>query len=235
MEKLRTKQTLWLMALAGPVVLLLAGDGGATVHWLRTGECPGGPMDRFPTSCGPLEVALVLLGGWAAFLVLPLLVGWWAGVTGIFVLARRPGEPRFRPTWAEVLLGLGLTAGSGGLGAWLGRVATEHVLAELMPVMPVTPAVVAAGAAMLATSVWWVLLTSHHHASPRAWGAGCGAVAGLGATLAGAVATLAFHWRPGWLWSPRLWDLWLGGALIGAAAGGSAAALWLALARRGKP
>ena len=47
-------------------------------HWLATGMCPGGPMDRPAATCGPLEFfSLVFLGGWAAWLVVPLLCAWW--------------------------------------------------------------------------------------------------------------------------------------------------------------
>lgn len=78
-------------ALALPVVALCALNAAEILHWLRTGHCPGGPMDRAAGPCGPLEfVGVVLLGGWAAFLVVPLLVIWYAAVgLGWWVVARR--------------------------------------------------------------------------------------------------------------------------------------------------
>jgi hypothetical protein len=78
------------VAMLVPVVGLLLFNAAALGDWLRSGICPGGPMDRPALPCGPLDfVWIVLLGGWAAFLIVPLLVLCWAGITIYFVLAAR--------------------------------------------------------------------------------------------------------------------------------------------------
>lgn len=84
----------WLAMLA-PLVGLLLLNAGALGDWLRTGICPGGPMDRPAAPCGPVGfVMTVVLGGWAAFLVIPLLVVCWIGITIYFLLAARPRAPK---------------------------------------------------------------------------------------------------------------------------------------------
>ena len=70
---------------------LLAWLGRAELaRWATTGLCPAGPMDRPEAPCGLFEiVGIVFFGGWAAFLVLPVLLGWWALLGLGAVLARR--------------------------------------------------------------------------------------------------------------------------------------------------
>ena len=76
------------LALLLPVAGLVALNIGEIVTWLQTGLCPGGPMDRPAAPCGPLRFLwIVVLGGWAAFLVVPLLLVCWVAITIGFVLA----------------------------------------------------------------------------------------------------------------------------------------------------
>ena len=75
------------MALLLPAAGLALFNIGEIVTWLQTGMCPGGPMDRPAAPCGPLRFLwIVVLGGWAAFLVVPLLLACWVAITIGFVL-----------------------------------------------------------------------------------------------------------------------------------------------------
>lgn len=74
----------WLFAGAfalGPAVLfgvMTAINARQIKLWLDTGMCPGGPMDRLPAACGPLELfSITILGGWVAWLVVLVLAAWW--------------------------------------------------------------------------------------------------------------------------------------------------------------
>lgn len=80
------------------LLLPLAGIGVLSHHdlgrWLSTGLCPAGPMDRPSRACGLPELFfIVFLGGWASFLVVPLLLFWGSGVTFVFWLATRRRAP----------------------------------------------------------------------------------------------------------------------------------------------
>ncbi len=79
----RTKWLLaavYLLAASLPLLCLGALGSGELLTWLKTGMCPAGPMDRPARLCSPAELFfIVFLGGWASFLVLPVLVLWEAG------------------------------------------------------------------------------------------------------------------------------------------------------------
>jgi len=69
-----------------PFALLAVASRHEIGVWLTTGMCPGGPMDRPASACGPgAFFEIVFLGGWAAFLVVPLLLVWGLGWTGVFL------------------------------------------------------------------------------------------------------------------------------------------------------
>ena len=87
----RTLVSLYVVGLLLPWTCLAALSRREIATWLTTGMCPGGPMDRPAAPCGPLSFfAIVFLGGWAAFLVVPLLLVWWAGCTGaLFATLKR--------------------------------------------------------------------------------------------------------------------------------------------------
>jgi hypothetical protein len=85
----RTAWALYLGALAIPIVALVWLNASEFARWFATGICPGGPMDRAAAPCNAFEFAsIVLLGGWAAFIVVPALLGWMLVATLIFRWAR---------------------------------------------------------------------------------------------------------------------------------------------------
>lgn len=78
----------YALALLLPVIGIGVMSRGEIATWLATGTCPGGAMDRPAALCGPLEFfGVVFLGGWAAFIVVPVLVAWWLACTGAWRLA----------------------------------------------------------------------------------------------------------------------------------------------------
>ncbi len=78
-----------MLALLAPLVAVGALSSADIGEWLRTGLCPGGPMDRPVQPCGPMDLFfIVFLGGWGAFLVVPLLVVWSVFWVGAFVAVR---------------------------------------------------------------------------------------------------------------------------------------------------
>ena len=65
-----------------PLVVIGLASTDEIFMWLRTGICPAGPMDRPAAPCGPFSFfSIVFLGGWAAFVFLPLLLAWWTVAT----------------------------------------------------------------------------------------------------------------------------------------------------------
>lgn len=77
------------LGLLPPGVLAWLGRAELT-RWARTGLCPAGPMDRPEAPCDLFElVGIVIFGGWAAFLVVPMLLGWWGLLGAGAVLLRR--------------------------------------------------------------------------------------------------------------------------------------------------
>jgi hypothetical protein len=71
--------------LALPFALLAVASRREIGVWLTTGMCPGGPMDRLASACGPATFfEIVFLGGWVAFLMVPLLLVWGLGWTLVF-------------------------------------------------------------------------------------------------------------------------------------------------------
>lgn len=85
----RTKWMLsgiYVFALILPLIVVAFFSTHEIVTWLSTGMCPAGPMDRPSRLCGAAEFfVIVLLGGWAAFLSVPILIGWWILCTGGFI------------------------------------------------------------------------------------------------------------------------------------------------------
>jgi hypothetical protein len=95
-----TQRTKWI-GLAYALVMVLPLVASALLNrqeiatWLSSGLCPGGPMDRPAAPCGPVDIMfIVFLGGWAVFIVLPLLIVWWTAATAAFFLARRRNRQR---------------------------------------------------------------------------------------------------------------------------------------------
>lgn len=79
---------LYVLALCAPVAVLAFVGAHDLSTWLETGFCPGGPMDRPAAPCSAAELAfLVFLGGWAAFVVVPLELLYAAACTAAFALA----------------------------------------------------------------------------------------------------------------------------------------------------
>jgi len=90
-----TAKVLLAAALVAPFVAIGVADRSAVARWLSTGVCPGSAMDHPAAPCGAGEFFLrVFLGGWAAFVVVPALVGWWATCVAAFALVRRRSTPR---------------------------------------------------------------------------------------------------------------------------------------------
>jgi hypothetical protein len=69
-----------LLAVAPFVALAVLGHHELST-WAQTGMCPAGPMDRPAAPCSFADLAvIVFLGGWVAFLVVPVLAVWELGV-----------------------------------------------------------------------------------------------------------------------------------------------------------
>jgi hypothetical protein len=69
-------------------------------EWSSSGLCPGGPMDRPARPCSLLGIfALVFLGGWVGFIVVPLWSLWVVSCTvALYVALRVPTQSdRERP------------------------------------------------------------------------------------------------------------------------------------------
>jgi hypothetical protein len=91
----RTARTLYLLALAFPLAVLAWVNAAEIGRWLDTGMCPGGPMDRAAAPCGLWGfVGVVMLGGRAAFVVVPVLGLWVVGATALYALTRRRAARR---------------------------------------------------------------------------------------------------------------------------------------------
>lgn len=79
--------SLYVLGLLLPWACIAAMSTRDIGTWLETGMCPAGPMDRPAAPCGSADFfAIVFLGGWVAFLVIPFLVVWWAGCTGALLV-----------------------------------------------------------------------------------------------------------------------------------------------------
>lgn len=71
----------------GVIALLSRAD---LARWATTGVCPGGPMDHPAAPCGPFEIVFrVFLGGWAAWLFVPVLAAWCGACALGYRLVRR--------------------------------------------------------------------------------------------------------------------------------------------------
>lgn len=84
----------WALGVSYALALLvpLVGIGALSSHeidvWLSTGMCPAGPMDRPAAPCGLVDLfTIVFLGGWAAFIVVPVLAAWALGCTAVWAAA----------------------------------------------------------------------------------------------------------------------------------------------------
>jgi hypothetical protein len=83
----------YVLTLVFPFIVSGLNSQPVLSAWLRTGNCPGGPMDRPEQVCDPFTFFFVVfLGGWFSWIVLPLLGVWWVGST----LAFRSLLKRFR-------------------------------------------------------------------------------------------------------------------------------------------
>jgi hypothetical protein len=80
--------------LALPLLALAILGRHDLAEWSSSGLCPGGPMDRPARPCGLLGIfALVFLGGWVGFIVVPLWSLWVAVCTVALSRAlRRPPQ-----------------------------------------------------------------------------------------------------------------------------------------------
>jgi hypothetical protein len=90
---------IWYVLVLLPIAVLIAINTKEILHWFQTGHCPGGPMDRVSAPCGPIDlIRIVFLGGWVAFIVVPILVGYWICLLVAFAVIRdltaRRREPR---------------------------------------------------------------------------------------------------------------------------------------------
>jgi hypothetical protein len=85
----------YAVALALPFIATAIESRALIADWFMTGICPGGPMDRPAHLCGFGEwFFITFLGGWAAFLVIPMLALWFALCTTVFALWRRRARSR---------------------------------------------------------------------------------------------------------------------------------------------
>lgn len=76
----------YVAALMLPFAAIALLERATIADWLVTGMCPGGPMDRSAHLCGFGELfSIVFLGGWVAFLVIPVLVVWFVLCTAAFL------------------------------------------------------------------------------------------------------------------------------------------------------
>ena len=79
------RSALFLFALALPFIVVGVFSTSEIGTWLSTGMCPGGPMDQVAGPCGPLHFFMrVFLGGWVAFIFIPLVLLWWAILTLVY-------------------------------------------------------------------------------------------------------------------------------------------------------
>jgi len=88
---------IYAFALVLPLVVVAVFSQHEIATWLSTGMCPAGPMDRPSRPCGPVDFfAIVFLGGWAAFIFVPILLGWWvlcsAGLAAASAYLRKRGR-----------------------------------------------------------------------------------------------------------------------------------------------
>ncbi len=78
----------WLFARSLPFLGLALLNRSYNASWMRTGTCPG-PMDRAgPCSLGQM-LGVVFLGGWVAFLVVPVVLAWSLAWTAALLAALR--------------------------------------------------------------------------------------------------------------------------------------------------
>ncbi len=79
----------YLLGIVAPFVVIGALSRLEIAAWFALGVCPGGAMDQPAAACGFFEFLFrVFLGGWAAFVVVPAIVIWWAVWTGGWVAVR---------------------------------------------------------------------------------------------------------------------------------------------------
>lgn len=85
----------YVTALLLPFAWIASRSGSELHRWLDTGVCPAGPMDRPARPCSLFELFfIVFLGGWVASMVIPMLVLWWAFVSGVAWSVWRRLDPR---------------------------------------------------------------------------------------------------------------------------------------------
>lgn len=89
----------YALALLVPFVGIGWLSSDAIDLWLSTGMCPAGPMDRPAAPCGLVDFFLIVfLGGWAAFIVVPVLVVWALVCTGVWAAMWAFGSRHARST-----------------------------------------------------------------------------------------------------------------------------------------
>jgi len=79
-------------AAVAPFGVIAALSRADLARWATTGVCPGGPMDHPAAPCGLFELVFrVFLGGWAAWLFIPVLSAWCGACALGYGLVRRRG------------------------------------------------------------------------------------------------------------------------------------------------